>query len=180
MAQDYFRADHTGMLREALVIAEEMTSDYFKLTQAHWLRARFDVSTLAGLKQQEIAPDALAVVAKYHGRRAGRSLSSATFDFYRICLQDHNILRLLTERRGLCLLSLLSYILTHELVHIVRFSQFAVSFEASAEERGREEQRVHALTRNILAPLRFLDLPPAHCVIDHFHAGGAGNAHLRV
>jgi hypothetical protein len=75
-------------------------------------------------------------------------------------------------------LPFLSYILTHELVHIVRFSQFSVSFEASAAERAREEIRVDALTRQILAPLNFLQLPPLNNFPDQFFAGGVGYAHL--
>jgi hypothetical protein len=42
------------------------------------------------------------------------------------------------------------YIITHELIHIVRFSKFLQSFDASSEERMAEEKRVHHRTHDIL------------------------------
>jgi hypothetical protein len=156
----YFRTQHREPLRDALVVAEEMTSDHFKLTSRHWLAARYDISTLAHLREGEISPHALALVAKYDGYPPGRELRSSAFDFYRVCLQDHNILKTLALRQDLKLFPFLCYILTHELVHIVRFSRFEARFETSAEETRREEERVHHLTWDILAPLRSLDLGP--------------------
>ena len=178
MGYRLFHQEHRGLISEALVIAEEMTSDFFKLSSSHWLRARYDILTLEGLKGEEITSDALAVVAKYHGRPAGKSLLSSSFDFYRVCLQDHNILHLSEKCQDVSLLSLLSYILTHELVHIVRFSQFAAGFQVSAAERAREEARVDTLTRQILAPLDFLALPPGLAISEQFSLGGWGHAHL--
>ena len=156
----YFLTQHREPLREALVVAEEMTSDYFKLTNRHWLTARYDISTLADLRAEEISPHALAMVAKYDGCLPGRELKSSAFDFYRVCLQDHNILKTLACRDDLKLFPFLCYILTHELVHIVRFSRFEARFETSAEEKRQEENRVHRLTWKILAPLNSLDLGP--------------------
>ena len=54
---------------------------------------------------------------------------------------------------------LLLYIVTHELVHVIRFSQFLALFEAAEAEKAIEETRVHQLTQKILAPLNLLDLP---------------------
>ena len=67
MDLQYFREQHREPLREALVVAEDMTSDFFKLTSRHWLTARYDISTLAHLREEEISPHALAMVAKYDG-----------------------------------------------------------------------------------------------------------------
>jgi hypothetical protein len=159
MTYTYFHGQHKELLKEAVVIAEEMTSDFFKLSPSHWRRARYDISTLEALKREEISPHALALVAKYDGRPQDRHLPSAGFDFYRICLQDHNILKALELRGDLSIFPLLTYILTHELVHIVRFSQFLARFEALERERLQEEERVHRLTQKILAPLNFIALP---------------------
>lgn len=160
MAYAYFHQQHKELLKEAVVIAEEMTSEFFKLSPSHWRRARYDILTLEALRQEEISPHALALVAKYDGRPQGRHLPSAFFDFYRICLQDHNILEAVNAGAHLTMLPLLTYILTHELVHIVRFSQFLARFEASEREKRQEEQRVHLLTQEILGPLNFIDLLP--------------------
>ena len=154
----YFRTQHREPLREALVVAEEMTSDHFKLTSRQWLTARYDITTLADLRAEEISPHALAMVAKYGGFLPGRELNSSAFDFYRVCLQDHNILNTLDKQTKLALLPLLIYVITHELVHIVRFSQFHHLFEATTEEKEQEEKRVHSLTREILKPFNCPDL----------------------
>ncbi len=174
----YFRQHHKELLKEATVIAEEVTSDFFKLSPSHWRRARYDILTLEFLRAEEISPHALALVAKYDGRHQDRLLQSAVFDFYRVCLQDHNILKTLNNCRDLRLFPLLLYIVTHELVHIVRFSQFLALFETPEERKHEEEGRVHRLTQNILAPLSVRDLPP---VITYYHdnlQGGLQYANL--
>ncbi|MFZ2088430.1 MAG: hypothetical protein WAU47_07620 [Desulfobaccales bacterium] len=178
MEQQFFQEQHREPLREALVVAEEMTSDFFKLTSRHWLAARYDISTLAHLREEEISPYALAMVAKYDGYPPGRVLRSSSFDFYRVCLQDHNILKTLAARNDLKLFPFLCYILTHELVHIVRFSQFDARFETSPEDKRREEDRVHRLTWKILAPLNSLDLGPVIQYHQEHWQGGCDYAHL--
>jgi hypothetical protein len=160
MGQGHFHPGQKELLKEAAVIAEEVTSDFFKLSPAHWRRARYDISTLEGLSREEISSHAHALVAKYQGCPQNSSLQSAGFDFYRVCLQDHNILKTLKARPNLSLFPLLLYVITHELVHVVRFSQFLALFEACGKEQALEEARVHQLTQKILAPLNFLELTP--------------------
>ncbi len=174
----FFHPQHLEPLKEAVVIAEEMTSDFFKLSPSHWRRARYDILTLEHLNRAEISPHALALVAKYDGRPQDRQLPSSCFDFYRICLQDHNILKALEASRDLSLLPLLVYLVTHELVHIVRFSQFLAPVEASDSDKRREEHQVHLLSQKILAPLNFLDLPPVIRYYNMLWQGGWQNAYL--
>jgi hypothetical protein len=66
----------------------------------------------------------------------------------------------LKARPQISLFPLLLYVITHELVHVVRFSQFLALFEACGKEQAEEEARVHQLTQEILAPLNFLELTP--------------------
>lgn len=153
-----FESSHHQVIREAVVIAEEMTSDFYKLSRKQWQQARYDIITLTGLRPAEISPHALALVAKYNCWQVGRWLKSAHYDFYRICLQDHNILRLLEEKSTFRLLPLLVYVVTHELVHVVRFGHFQQLFEAPQTERALEEKRVHRLTQQILGPLKLPQL----------------------
>ena len=173
-----FHQQQKEVLREAASIAEEMTSDFFKLTPNHWRRARYDILTLEGLEEEEISPHALALVAKYHGCHRDRVLKSAFFDFYRICLQDHNILKALETCPDLSLLPLFLYILTHELVHVVRFSQFQALFEAPEEQRRVEEKQVHLLTQKILTPLNSPELPRVIRYYEDNWQGGWQYAHL--
>ena len=171
----YFHQHHKELLKEATVIAEEVTSDFFKLS--HWRRARYDILTLEALRDEEISSHALALVAKYDGCHKDRLLRSAAFDFYRVCLQDHNILKTLKHVDYL-MFPLLLYIVTHELVHIVRFSQFLALFEAPEEHKQEEERRVHQLTQKILAPLKVRDMPPVMQYYDERIQGGLQYANL--
>jgi len=173
----YFHRQHKELLKEAAVIAEEVTSDFFKLSPCHWRRARYDILTLEALRAEEISSHALALVAKYDGCHKDRLLRSAAFDFYRVCLQDHNILKTLQHVEYL-MFPLLLYVVTHELVHIVRFSQFLALFEAPEEHKQEEERRVHRLTQKILAPLKVRDLPPVMQYYDERIEGGLQYANL--
>lgn len=174
----YFSETEKRILCQAAVMAEELTSDFYKLSQSHWLRARYDILTLEYLREEEISSHALALVARYEGRHPGSVLRSAAFDFYQVCLQDHNILTVLRQHGDLSPLPLLCYVLTHELVHIVRFSLFEARFDASERERAAEEREVHRLTKAILAPLRFLELQPVMDYYDTHDRGGWQYAHL--
>jgi hypothetical protein len=158
MLQRRFQGPEKPIIQEAVLIAEESTSDFFKLSNSHWRRSRYDILTLEALRDEEISAHALAQVAKYTCCLPGRELKSAHYDLYRICLQDHNILSTLDQQTKLALLPLLIYVITHELVHIVRFSQFHQLFDATAEEKAQEEKRVHSLTREILKPFKCPDL----------------------
>jgi hypothetical protein len=158
MLQRRFQGSEKPIIQEAVLIAEESTSDFFKLSNSHWRRSRYDILTLEALWDEEISAHALAQVAKYTCCLPGRELKSAHYDLYRICLQDHNILSTLDQQTKLALLPLLIYVITHELVHIVRFSQFHQLFDATAEEKDQEEKRVHSLTREILRPFKCPDL----------------------
>jgi hypothetical protein len=178
MGQRYFHQDHKELLQSAAGIAEEVTSDFFKLDSSHWRRARYDILTLEGLSREEISHHAHALVAKYQGKPRDRALPSASFDFYRVCLQDHNILKAHLARRDLALLPLLLYIVTHELVHIVRFSQFLALFEASESQKLAEERRVHGLTQQILQPFNYMDMAPVIRYYEDHWQGGWHYAHL--
>ena len=69
-------------------------------------------------------------------------------------MQDHAIQSTLTMTPGIRLFPFSLYIITHELIHIVRFSKFLQSFEASDQERMAEEKRVHQRTHEILKPVQ--------------------------
>jgi hypothetical protein len=60
------------------------------------------------------------------------------------------------------------YIITHELIHIVRFCKFLQSFDASPEERIIEEGRVHASTHQILSGLTIPGMDPVFRFYDQW------------
>ena len=151
MDQDVtFSVEQHQDLGHALDLAEEVVSEYYRFSEAFWLeKGRYEIKTLVDLAPPEVTDQALAQIVKYEGP----SWQGHRFrDFFRICIQDH---RLLAARRsaGLKMGTLMVYVLTHELVHVVRFARHDQLFEAPASARGEEERRVHELTGRLLKPL---------------------------
>jgi hypothetical protein len=138
------------VVNEAVAVAEELTSNAYKMSFAEWRRRRYDIKTLADLSPEEIVDGPFAQIIRYVGRKAETSLGSSKYDFYKICLQDHSILPALNQFPGLYLFPFALYIVTHELIHVIRFTKFLQGFEASPEEKIEEEARVHDGTRAIL------------------------------
>jgi len=137
-------------LSDALDIAEDTTGNFYKFSFGQWKRHRYDVKTFASLSENEITKYAFAMLNKYSRAAKGYESSAATRDYYFICLQDHHILNALVRDKNLVLLSLLVYVFTHELVHIVRFSNFDQRFEMTGMGKEREEKLVHNITYDIL------------------------------
>lgn len=154
-----FRPEQIKIVNNAVAMAEELVSNYYKMSASQWLGPRYDVKTLAELNREEIIDGPFAQIIRYKGQRKNTSLGSATYDFYKICLQDHTIQSTIKASPGIALFPFALYIITHELIHIVRFSKFLQSFDASPEERMVEEKRVHHKTHEILKPVRITGLP---------------------
>ena len=136
-----------------------MVSNFYKMSASEWLHPKYDVKTRVDLSRNEIVDGPFAQVIRYEGQLRDTSLGSTSYDFYKICLQDHAILSALAMEPGLVLFPFVLYIITHELIHIVRFSKFLQNFDASEEERVVEEKRVHKLTHDILSPVSLEGVP---------------------
>jgi hypothetical protein len=147
------------IINQAVAMAEELVSNNYKMSASQWLGPRYDVKTLAELKPEEIIEGPFAQIIRYKGQRKNTSLGSATYDFYKICLQDHTIQSTIEAAEEIELFPFSLYIITHELIHIVRFSKFLQHFEASPEERMAEEKRVHLRTHEILKSVQLDGLP---------------------
>jgi len=169
-ALPHFEGDQLEVVNEAVAVAEELASNAYKMSFAEWRSRRYDVKTLVDLFPEEVVNGPFAQIIRYMGRKAETSLGSSTYDFYKICLQDHTILSTLKGSPELRLFPFSLYIVTHELIHVIRFTKFLQSFEASLEEKMEEEARVHEKTRAILepAPIGGLD------VVFEFYKGWHG------
>ena len=154
-----FGSAELKIVNNAVAMAEELVSNHYKMSASQWLGPRYDVKTLAELNPEEIVDGPFAQIIRYKGRRKDTSLGSAIYDFYKICLQDHTIRSTMEDTPGIDLFPFSLYIITHELIHIVRFSKFLQSFDASSEERMQEEKRVHRKTHEILQPVQMDGLP---------------------
>ena len=153
-----FSPDDITAINSAAAMAEELVSNHYKMSASQWLNRRYDIRTLTDLDPEEIIHGPFAQIIRYEGHRQNRSLGSSAYDFYKICLQDHTILKLLTEMPHLRLFPFILYIITHELIHIVRFTKFLQQFDAAPEERQAEEMRVHAATHQVLTKVNIAGL----------------------
>ncbi len=137
------------LLGQALSVAEESVSDHYGLSEGDWRDYPYELRTLAQLVPGEVSRRALAQVLKL--REPERPAWRGRRDFFRICLQDHNLREVIRrERADELLLPLMTYVTAHELVHVVRFYRFQHLFEAAPRERAPEEIRVHAITARAL------------------------------
>ena len=148
-----FGPDEIATVNSAAAMAEELVSNHYKMSASQWLKRRYDIRTLVDLEPEEIIHGPFAQIIRYEGHRRNRSLGSAAYDFYKICLQDHTILNVLAEQRQLQLFPFILYIVTHELIHIVRFTKFLQQFDAAPDDRMDEEKRVHATTHQLLVQI---------------------------
>lgn len=161
-----FSPDQIKTVNHAVLVAEELVSNAYKMSASQWLHPKYDVNTLVDLSPNEIVHGPFAQVIRYVGQHRGASLGSAAYDFYKICLQDHSIIKAMDTQPGLRLYPFALYIVTHELIHIVRFSKFLQSFDASPDEKLAEEARVHERTHAILS---IVNIPGLETVLDFYH-----------
>ncbi len=149
-----FNIEQLKIVNESVITAEDLVSNSYKMSSSQWLSGKYDFKTLADLCPGEILDGPFAQIIRYEGQPPDHPLTSSSYDFYKICLQDHTILDTLDKSKNLRLFPFVLYIVTHELVHVVRFGKFLQSFEASDAERELEEIRVHSETHRILENLK--------------------------
>lgn len=150
MIKQYFNYNQIRQLDQAIEISEDIVGDHFKISTSQWRHYRYDIRSLKDLSPEEIIDTAYAQILRYTQHPQERFRGSFRGEYFKVCLQDHVILKTLNRRKELLFVPFLIYIVTHELIHIVRFARFIQSFIASREEQAREEQRVHEFTRDLL------------------------------
>ncbi|MBW1940175.1 MAG: hypothetical protein JRI32_09810, partial [Deltaproteobacteria bacterium] len=87
-----FTPEEIKVVNNAVAMAEEVVSNFYKMSVNQWLRLKYDIKTEVDLCRSEIVDGPFAQVIRYVGQRKNTSLGSSTYDFYKICLQDHSIL----------------------------------------------------------------------------------------
>lgn len=144
-----FSSHQTGIATRAAKLAANLVTDYYRIAPREWMRMPYEVKTLRSLEASEVVDHALAHTLCYRYRREAGSMVLDEGELYRICLQDHRILTA-ADATNTRLSALLTYVLTHEFVHVVRFGQRLQSVELPSELRGDEESKVESTTRRIL------------------------------
>jgi len=161
MQSSHFNDYQIGILGEALRIAEESTAEYFKFSHRQWKNLRYDLKIHSDLKG-EFHQDVFAILYRFCPFSEEMGLFQKD-PFYLIYLQEDTILNAIKRDRSVTLFSLLIYVLTHELVHIVRFCNFNQLFEVSLKRRLKEERIVHSITYDIL---KDISVPELSYVLD--------------
>ncbi len=148
-----FKEEHLTLLAEAQEIAEEAVHDYYAFSSRDWLRLPYDILTLERYPWPE-GLEAFAQLLILQVPFEARNLPEARDRLYLVALNDGRILRATGGLPGL-LLPFLIYILTHELIHMVRFSRF----EHLPELRDFSEERwVHQIVKKVLAGVKIKNL----------------------
>ncbi len=147
-----FNTQELEKVDKAVLRAEELVNNYFKLSPAQWLKNRYDIKTARELAPHETVEGPFAQVLKYAGQKKDAHLGSSSFSLYYVCLQDPAILATVAQNKSIELDPFLLYVLTHELVHVVRFLRFEHRYEnvSEADVTLEEEKKVHGLTYEIL------------------------------
>jgi len=166
MAQSIlFNKKQYFLVKESLEIAETLAENFFKVDLADFEQFPFDIQTLANLHEAEKTRRALAQVCKYEYMKTGPQWKAGTKEFYRICLQDDKILRRARKETQELLKPLLLYVVTHELIHVIRFSMDPGKFHLHPKEKRIEERNVHRMTYELLTP--FQD-PGVELLLNHY------------
>lgn len=153
--------------------AEELTRDFYRIPGHERPRFPYDVATLADDPgpRHPVFADLVRVVLP-----ASPDTGRDRRQIYRIRLRDDQLLAAADSRRNVGLFPLLLYVVTHELVHVVRFeSGLAVFDDTDARARSREEVRVHEITQKVLAPARDEAL---RIVVEQYFTGRPPDASL--
>lgn len=148
-----FSPEEKAGVQRSFLEAERLARSFFRLSAQEWKTHRYEVKTLTQLEPHEKSDQAFAQLCKYVCRKRDGAGPPADFHFFRVCLQDTRILD--AVRRGGSFIrfpALMLYIAAHELVHIVRFNRGESQFDLAPEEKEREEEQVHLLTRRMLTP----------------------------
>lgn len=129
--------------------AEERTIGYYCIPPYRWQQLKYDMITRRDREWEPLPDAALAQVQRVrHLRPSGM----ASCDFYRIQLNDPSILMAARrERIEPDLYPFLVYILTHEMVHLVRLSTILPDNIEIPPSPCEEENRVHNVAYRILS-----------------------------
>lgn len=150
----YFTGEQIAVIGRSFGKAERLAERWFGLGPGGFKDNRYDVQTRYYLADHEIQDRAFAHLCRYAWlKHQGEDGDPEELHFFKICLQDGRILDAVERSASFVKLEpLLCYIATHELVHVVRFNRGDADFDAPLKEKIKEEERVHAITRDILKP----------------------------
>jgi hypothetical protein len=161
----YFMPQHRNTLRYGSFLAEGIVRK-----ELDWnVAGVYDILTLAEAITLQDKGGVFAELMLVKTEKA------AVPPYYRVCLHDSEILSFVEKNSQVDMLSLITFIMTHELVHIHRFATGKADFYGT---RGDEEVVVDALTRLFFAKNPVTGLKKALAVLDNMEAAPLYNEHI--
>jgi len=161
-ATDTFNEEQILILDQAWILARSLVAEDFRLDFHDFRSWPVDIKRFEELAPEELVEGVFAQLFRYQ-RLSGPVVLGARPDFYRICLYDPAILGAVAKEPGLELEALLTYILTHEFIHVARFAKFMEIFNVDDASRAAEEEIVHRETFRLM---KTLSLPGLDLVLD--------------
>jgi hypothetical protein len=149
VVRERFTAGQIRAVRAVERRAADLVTRFYALAPREWHAMPYEVRTLRHLAPDEVVDSALAHVLCYGVRRTIDDRVVGERDLFRICLQDHRILRHLADG-SVQFPALVMFVLTHELVHVVRFGQRLQALDLPSDLRAGEEASVDKTARLIV------------------------------
>jgi hypothetical protein len=154
----YFLPEHRGLLKKSAAVAEHIVSK-----ETRWgIRDLYDVKTQQESFKEEREDGVFAKLVRLEPE------APAAPPLYRVCVQDSQVFEFIKSRREVDLFSLLTFIMTHELVHIHRFATGKADF--FDPHREEEEIYVDNLARLFLAKNPLTGLKNVLTLLDRMEA----------
>jgi hypothetical protein len=158
----YFMPVHWNILNHGKNLAERIICK----ETSYNVNGIYDVMTLAEFKEEKPDNGVFAQLFRIEMEIAPH---------YRVCLRDDEILGFLKSNEDIDLLSFITFLMTHELLHIHRFSTGKADFFGSSHE---EEILVDALTRVFLAKNPVIGLKKVLVLLDKLEAAPLYSNHI--
>ncbi len=161
----YFMPEHKIAVRYGSCLAERVVCKELSWSGS----GMYDIKTLAEFDEEAPKGGVFAQLLRVE------PLRSTLPPHYRVCLQDREILDFVEGNLDIDLVSLITYIMTHELLHIHRFATGKADFFGESRD---EEVMVDALTRVFLAKNPVIGLKRVLSLLDKIAAAPLYNDHI--
>ncbi len=144
-----FSSAQRKQIDQAVAEAEDRTTRYYCIPPFRWQQFPYDLLTR---RDHDWKPLPEPILAQVQRLQKVNPSSRRPFEFFRIQLNDPSILSAAhREMPGKDIYHFLVYILTHEMVHMVRLSSILENEEDALLACENEESRVQKISRQILS-----------------------------